>query len=67
MIISEVDLYRAAHLMMHEHGDNAEREAARRAGQMLAQGDRDGLLGWFGIGQTIVMIRYRALTTGLPN
>ena len=66
-MLSYVDLYRAAHLMMHEHGDNAEREAARRADRMLAQGDRHGLLAWFGIGRTIAMMRYQAFTTGLPN
>jgi hypothetical protein len=29
MMLSDLDLYRAAHLMMHEHGHDAELEAAR--------------------------------------
>ena len=67
MTLSDVDLYRAAHLMMHDYGNNAELEAARCADLMLARGDRDDLLVWFGIGRTIAMMRSQALTTGLPN
>jgi hypothetical protein len=67
MILSEIDLYRAAHLMMHECGSNAELEAARCANHMLMRGDRDQVLLWFAISKTIAMMRYRAFTTGLPN
>ena len=66
-MLSGVDLCRAAHLMMHEYGNNAELEAARWAVRMLARGDRDELLVWFGIGRTIAMMRSQAFTTGLPN
>jgi hypothetical protein len=41
MMLSDVDFYRAAHLIMHEYGHDAELEAARRANQMLAGGDQD--------------------------
>ena len=37
-MISELDIYRAAHLMMHAHGGNAELEAARYADRMLKRG-----------------------------
>jgi hypothetical protein len=57
MMLSDLDLYRAAHLMMHEYGHDAELEAARRANQMLARGDRDKLLIWFGIWWTIAEMR----------
>ena len=40
-MLSDVDIYRAAHLMMHEYGNNAEREAARCADRMLGRGDRE--------------------------
>ncbi len=66
-MFSEIDLHRAAHLMIHEYGKDAEREALRYAGQMLARGDRDGLLIWFAIRQTIAMMRYRDFIEGLPN
>jgi hypothetical protein len=67
MTLSGVDLYRAAHLMMHEYGSNAELEAARCANRMFARGDLDELLVWFGIRWTIAMMRSQAFTTGLPN
>jgi hypothetical protein len=41
---SDLDIYRAAHLMMHEHGGDAELEAATRANRMLQRGDRNELL-----------------------
>jgi hypothetical protein len=43
-MLSDVDIYRTAHLMMHEYGNNAEREAAKWADRMLGRGDRDELL-----------------------
>ena len=56
-MLSDVDIYRAAHLMMHEYGNNAEREAARCADRMLGRGDREELLNWFRIGRTIAVMR----------
>ena len=64
-MLREVDIYRAAHLMMHEYGNNAEREAAKWAGRMLGRGDRDELLTWFRIWRTITVMRQAQ--TGLPN
>ena len=54
---SDLDIYRAAHLMMHEHGGDAELEAATRANRMLQRGDRDELLTWFRIWRTIAAMR----------
>ena len=39
-MLSHVDIYRAAHLMMHEHGDDAELEAATHADRVFRRGDR---------------------------
>ena len=64
-MLSDVDIYRAAHLMMHEYGNNAEREAARCADRMLGRGDREELLNWFRIGRTIAVMRQAP--TGRPN
>ena len=64
-MLSDVDIYRAAHLMMHEYGNNAEREAARCADRMLGRGDREELLNWFRIGRTIAVMRQAP--TGLSN
>jgi hypothetical protein len=62
---SDVDIYRAAHLMMHEHGGDAELEAATRANRMLQRGDREELLTWFRIWRTIAVMRQAP--TSLPN
>jgi len=64
-MLSDVDIYRAAHLMMHEHGNSAELEAARCADRMLGRGDRDELLTWFRICRTIAVMRQAP--TGLQN
>jgi len=66
-MLSDVDLHRAAHLMMHEYGHDAELEAARRADQMLARGDRDELVIWFGIRQTIAEMRGQTPPIRPPN
>jgi len=56
-MLSDVDIYRAAHLMMHEHGDDAELEAATHADRMFRRGDRRELLTWFRIWRTIAVMR----------
>jgi hypothetical protein len=64
-MLSNVDIYRTAHLMMHEYGNNAEREAAKWADRMLERGDRGELLTWFRISQKIAVMRQAP--TGLPH
>ena len=64
-MLSDVEIHRTAHLMMHEYGNNAEREAAKWAGRMLGRGDRDELLTWFRIWRTIAVMRQAP--AGLPN
>jgi hypothetical protein len=41
MAISDLDIWRAANLLIKQHGDNAELVAAQRADLMLVRGDRD--------------------------
>jgi len=65
VMLSDVDIYCAAHLMMHQYGNNAELEAARCADQMLERGDRDELFTWFRIRRTIAVMRQAP--AGLPN
>ena len=64
-MLSDVDIYRAAHLMMHSHGGNAGLEAARYADRMLKRGNRNELLTWFRIWRTIVVMRQAPI--GLPH
>jgi hypothetical protein len=64
-MLSDLDIYRAAHLMMHSHGGNAGLEAARYADRMLKRGNRDELLNWFRIWRSIAVMRQAP--TGPPN
>jgi len=48
-MIPDRDIWRAANLLIREHGVDAEVVAARRADEMLDRGDRDGQLVWLGI------------------
>jgi hypothetical protein len=64
-MISEVDVLRAAHLMMHEYGPDAETEAAKYADLMLGRGDRDALLTWTRIWRTIAVMHIAPV--GLPH
>jgi hypothetical protein len=43
--ISNLDIWRAADLLIRQHGDDAEIVAAQRADLMLDRGDRDVQLG----------------------
>jgi hypothetical protein len=47
-MLSNSDIYRAAHLMLHQYGD---------AGRMFGRGDREETLTWFRICRTIAAVR----------
>ena len=64
-MVSDLDIFRAAHLMMHEHGGDAELEAAISADRMARRGDRQELLTWFRIRRTIAIMRQPP--QGLPH
>ena len=64
-MLSHEDVYRAAHVLMHEFGNDAESEAARGISRTLGSGDRDAVLNWFRIWRTIAVMRTTAST--LPN
>lgn len=52
-MISQLDIYRAAHLLIDRHGANAVNEAATFIDLMLQRGDRDGVLLWYRIKRAI--------------
>jgi len=56
-MLSDLDIYRAAHLMLHQYGDDAELESARCADRMFGRGDREETLTWFRICRTIAAMR----------
>jgi hypothetical protein len=45
-MVSNLDIWRAANLLMREHGTDAGLEAARRQDLMLDRGDDEGRLVW---------------------
>jgi len=64
-VISDLDIYRAATLLIARHGADAEIEAARRADVMLDRGDREGQLVWWRIRRAIEALQ--APASGPPN
>jgi hypothetical protein len=45
-MISQLDIWRAANLLIRRHGADAELEAARLQDLMLGRGDEEGRLVW---------------------
>jgi hypothetical protein len=45
-VIPEIDIWRAANLMLKRYGADAEIESARRADELAAEGDLDGAAVW---------------------
>ena len=45
----DIDIWRAANLLINQHGENAEIVAAQRADLMLERGDQDGRFVWLRI------------------
>jgi hypothetical protein len=66
-MISDLDILRAAHLMMHEFGGDAEVEAANYVERMRGRGDWNTLLTWTRIQRTIALLDLTKTPTGLPN
>ena len=46
LMVSDLDIYRAAKLVIDRHGDSALIEAAQMIDRMLANGDEEGWLVW---------------------
>jgi hypothetical protein len=64
-MIPDLDIWRAANLLIREHGGDAEIEAAKRADLMVERGDLDGQSLWKRIRRAIVELQ--SPPTGLPN
>jgi hypothetical protein len=64
-MISDLDIWRAANLLISQHGGWAELEACRLADLMLDRGDRDGELLWLRIRRAIAELQ--APPAGPPN
>jgi hypothetical protein len=65
MMLTKLDIFRVAHLMLHEYGSEAEDEAAKYADLMRGCGDGDATLTWTSIRQTIAVMDQAPAS--LPN
>ena len=61
-MVSDLDIYRAANLVIARHGANALIEAARMIDRMLANGDEEGRSVWRRIQAAIAELQ--AIPTG---
>jgi hypothetical protein len=64
-MLNRTDIFRVAHLMLHQYGGEAEDEAAKYADLMRGCGDWDALLTWTTIRQTIAAMHQTSAI--LPN
>jgi hypothetical protein len=64
-MISDLDIYRAANLLIERQGADAVIEAARMIDRMLDHGDREGQLVWRRIRRAIEALQ--APASGLPH
>jgi hypothetical protein len=53
-VIPEIDIWRAANLMLKRYGDNAHMESAARVDELAADGDHNGVLVWRRIMDAVV-------------
>jgi len=56
-VIPDLDIWRAANLLIRQHGDLAEIVAAQRADELLDRGDRDGELVWLRIRRAVAELQ----------
>jgi len=55
-VVREIDIWRAANLLLKRHGDKARAEAAARADALAAAGDREGAAVWRRITDAIAQL-----------
>jgi triphosphoribosyl-dephospho-CoA synthetase len=57
---SDLDIYRAANLLIERHGGDAAFKAAQRADELLNRGDRDGEMLWLRILEAVEALQRSA-------
>lgn len=63
-MIQDLDVFRAAKLIIEKYGDTALIEAAFRQDELLSKGDSDGARLWSRIGDAIEWMQVRSEVTG---
>ena len=66
-MIPELDIYRAAKLLIDQHGDDAPIRAAERADELLDNDDSEGALVWRAIVRAIEELRRERRSGELLN
>jgi hypothetical protein len=56
-LIPDIDIWRAATMLVRQHGDDAEIVAAQRSDEMLDRGERDGQLVWLRIMRAVAELQ----------
>ncbi len=56
-MISKIDIYRSANVLVKRYGEDATLEAAQRADTMLERGEMDGFAVWKSIVRAVEEIR----------
>ncbi|MCX7139384.1 MAG: hypothetical protein NTW47_22910 [Proteobacteria bacterium] len=68
LALPDLDIYRSAHALIEQHGENASFEAAQRADRMLAEGDMPGKAVWLRILKAIDELQSETVPAGTrPN
>ena len=65
-MITDLDIYRSANVLIHEHGEDAALEAAQRADAMLERGDMEGCAVWKRIVRAVEEIERKERREGEP-
>ncbi len=63
-MISNLDIYRTANVLIREHGEDAALEAAQRADAMLEKGSVDGQRVWKRVLAAVMEIQRKELREG---
>ena len=63
-MISDIDIYRSAHVIVQTHGRDAAIEAAMRADEMLEKGDLGGYAVWRRILEAVEELQSTELAVG---
>jgi hypothetical protein len=63
-MVLDIDIWRAAHLLFREHGEDAPVQAATRADALLARGDLDGYATWRRVVRAVEELRATAPAPG---
>ena len=56
-MISDIDIYRSAQVMIRQHGDRAAHEAALKAEALMKAGDTTGVATWLRIVEAVRVLQ----------